>query len=132
MNVNELTSSLYGANMHSTRNIGATGYTHKLLNKEGKAEGVSESFSDILSSYALSDNPEDIEDVVNGIQNSIKSLDEEDNSDSEGVNKGNVMNILTDAHVAKEYLESQSGRNLIVSMAQNQIASIIAGNNNNE
>lgn len=128
MNITELTSSLYGTNV---RNINASGYASKVLNKTDKATNASDSFENILSSYALSGDADDLMDGINEVKQSLDSLDEE-NTDNDAVNKSNVMNILTDAHVAKEYLESKSGRNLIVSMVENQIASIIAGNDQNE
>lgn len=128
MNINELTSSLYGANV---RNINSNAYISKALGKSEHSEGTSEKFSDILSSFALSGDVDELTDSIKEIENGL----DDENADSSAINKSNVMNILTDAEIAKEYLESKSGRNLIVSMAQNTIASIIAGNNggdNNE
>lgn len=118
MNVNELTANLYGNYGTEIRNIKSSIYSKK--DAASEAGSVTESFSDILSSYALS---EDTDDLVDRIDELKSSLDEED---KDNVDKSDVMNILTDVELAKEYLESKTGRNLIISMVENDIASIIS------
>lgn len=122
MNINELSSSMYG---NSIRSIQASGYDQKLIKKTGEESEKTESFEDILSSYALSGDTDDLAESIKNLSEELKS------SESSSADKSDVMSIITDAHIAKEYLESKSGRNLIVSMAENSIASIVAGNDDN-
>lgn len=118
MNINELTSSIYGTNIG---NIQFTQNSKKITDKDSIP--VSDSFADILSSYASSGDIDanEISELVNELEGS--SLDIETDSN-------NITSILTDAHKAKEYLSSQTGRNLIISMVDNQIASIVSSNSN--
>lgn len=124
MNINELAINTYGSGASSIKSIQSTGYVKPLKSAENSTK--TENFSDILESYALSGDTDELIDSVKELQLEIEE------SRSDNVNKSDVMNILTDAHLAKEYMESTSGRNLIVSMIDNQIASIVSGNDKDD
>lgn len=122
MNINELTSNVYGTNI---RNIHNSNYAVRKNEQTGSAEST-QKFADILSDFALSGDTDDLADSIKEMQ---ESLGEEE---KDTVDKSNVMNILTDAEIAKEYLESKTGRNLIISMVENEIAGIISGSNTDD
>lgn len=61
---------------------------------------------------------EQLEDLAESLTSGVMDKEEE-NMD--------VMSILTDAEKAKEYLSSQSGRQVLARMAENQIAGIVTG-----
>lgn len=88
--------------------------------------GLSDSLDDALSvsnSLSSQDLSEDTLEQLEDLAQSLTS-DAMDNEDE----KLDVMSILTDAEKAKEYLSSQSGRQVLARMAENQIAGIITGN----
>ncbi len=106
MNINELTNSIYSSEAGSVSGI-------------KKAE-------DILKENVISESEkETVKDFAEILSSCIQNNNDDDNN-------SNVMNILLDAQTSKEYLESKSGRNLIISMAENSISSIITGNNDND
>lgn len=77
----------------------------------------------ISGKLSTSDLDDDMMEQLNNLSQSLSSLNNSDDNDP------NVMSILTDADKAKEYLSSQSGRQLILDMAKNEIAGIITGSN---
>ena len=83
-------------------------------------DSFTESLSDTLSAQNLNrDTLEQLQDLAKSLTSDAMESDEE---------TPDVMSILTDAEKAKEYLSSQSGRQVLARMAENQIAGIITGN----
>lgn len=117
MNINELTSSIYGTNIG---NVQMTQNTRKVTDKT--TSEVNDSFANILSSYAING-----ESDIDEIQELVEEITDVTNL-NEQADSNNLTDILTDAHKAQEYLNSKTGRNLLISMAENQIASIISNN----
>lgn len=122
MNVNELSSSLYG---YQIGNMSLNQNSNKIVHAEAVKTASGQSFSDILSEYAINGDSDSLD--VDTLKNELLESTEETNNSS---NTSDVMNILTDAEKAKEYLSSKSGMSLITSMIENNIASIISGNEN--
>ena len=122
MNVNELTSSIYGYQIgnHSINNN-----IKSLATKEETTTVDGQSFDDVLNAYALGEGDQD--DLINAVKDYADNTLKDDNSDKDKT--ADVMNILTDAELAKEYLSSKTGINVITSMIENEVASIISGNN---
>lgn len=120
MNVNELTSHIYGTTASNLTKANST----KIINNETASTTVNkETFAEILSSYSIEDT--DVNELATELADAVNNK----KTDSDNTNNHTVNDILLDVALAKEYLESQSGRQLIVSMAENSIANIISGNN---
>lgn len=122
MNVNELASSIHHT-PYSEISVSLSNAS-KLLNTENTASTATQKFSDIFSDI-LSGYKEDgdSDKLISAIENLTKSID---SLKATTHNDTDLMSILTDQEKAKEYLSSQSGRELIIEMAQNSIASIIS------
>ncbi len=116
MNVNELASSVYG-NYQTTLNK-----TSLLKLKQNAEEADTESFADVLTGLVTEKSADvaSISDSVKEIADGLLSLTEEDDDDST-----KVIDLLSDAKKAQEYLSSQSGKNLLFAMAEREISSIV-------
>lgn len=139
MNINELSAHVHNNQFSQSHNsnhvhnhfashehVSSLSHVKAQRNVENATTTTSEKFEDILSSFTMSDNTEELSSKISELQ---KSLDVKNSENTDSVDKSDVMNILNDATLAKEYLENKTGRNLIVSMAQNQIAGIVSGSN---
>ena len=122
MNVTELAASIYNTNVSGLSGINS----EKVLGTDNKKENTVKSFEQILSSVTKN---QDNEIPATDTEALEEMLDEIISDDDDKIIPNSTTEILTDAQLAKEYLESRSGRNLIVSMAENEIAGIISGNN---
>lgn len=129
MHVNELAGAIHHTHYpqhvvslpHMSRQITASA-------QETETDSKTREFSEILSGYISDTENEGNEELLTAIQDladSIESLKTKKYDEQET----NVMSILTDQERAKEYLSHQSGRDLIVKMAENSIAGIISGAN---
>lgn len=122
MNVNELASSIHHT-PYSEISVSLSN-ANKLLTTENTAsttaQKFSDIFSDILSGYTEDGDSDKLISAIENLTKSIDSLKATTQKDTD------LMSILTDQEKAKEYLSSQSGRELIIEMAQNSIASIIS------
>lgn len=129
MNVNELAGAIHHTHYpqhvvslpHMSRRITAS-------SQEAEAEPKTKEFSAILSDYISDAEHEDNEELLTAIKDladSIESLKTKNYDEKET----DIMSILTDQEKAREYLSHQSGRQLIIDMAENSIASIISGTN---
>ena len=129
MNINELAGTIHHTHYpqhvvslpHMSRQISAS-------QTETETDTKTREFSKILSDYISDTEQGDSEELLTAIQDladSIESLKTQRYDQQET----DVMSILTDQERAKEYLSHQSGRQLLVNMAENSIASIISGTN---
>lgn len=90
------------------------------LESSAMTDSLSEALSNTLSAQDLSrDTLEQLQDLAESLTSG--AMDRDDKAPD-------VMSILTDAEKAKEYLSSQSGRQVLARMAENQIAGIVTGN----
>lgn len=129
MNINELAGTIHHTHYpqhvvslpHMSRQIAAS-------RTETETDTKTREFSKILSDYISDTEQGDSEELLTAIQDladSIESLKTKQYDQQ----KTDVMSILTDQERAKEYLSHQSGRQLLVNMAENSIAGIISGTN---
>ena len=122
MNVNELVGSIHHT-PYSDISVSLAN-ANNILTTENTASTVtqkfSDIFSDILSGYAEDGDSDKLISAIQDLTKSIDSLKTTNEKDTD------IMSILTDQEKAREYLSSQAGRELIVEMAQNSIASIIS------
>lgn len=117
MNVNELASSVYG---NYQTNINKS----SLAKMQAAQSADTASFSDLLTSM-ITEGETDVDKIREEISSLSDSLlDKSTDTDSDSVK---VLDLLTDAEKAKEYLSSSSGRNLLLAMAQREISSIVTG-----
>ncbi len=129
MNVNELAGAIH--HTHYPQHVVSLPHMSRQITEaslEAEAEPKTREFSDILSDYISDAENEDNEELLAAIEDltdSIESL----KAKRYDAQETDVMSILTDREKAREYLSHQSGRQLIVNMAENSIASIISGTN---
>ena len=109
MNITELTNNVYRSDISSLKSI----------------ESISPQSIQSLDTDVII---ESFEDVLEEKLNSNSTNDNEKNTIAQ---TSDLNSILLDASSAKEYLESKTGRQLLVSMAENSIAQIITGADNN-
>lgn len=127
MNVNELAGAIHHTHYpqhavslpHMSRRISESSQTSETDTKTRE-------FSAILSDYIADTEDIDNKELLTAIQDLADSIDslKKDRYDRQ---ETDVMSILTDQEKAKEYLSHQSGRELIINMAENSIAGIISG-----
>lgn len=129
MNVNELAGTIH--HTHYPQHVVSLPHMSQRItasSQEAEAEPKTKEFSAILTDYISDAEHEDNEELLTAIKDladSIESLKTKKYDEKET----DVMSILTDQEKAREYLSHQSGRQLIIDMAENSIASIISGTN---
>ncbi len=129
MNVNELAGTIH--HTHYAKHAVSLPHTSRQITEstqETETNPKTKEFSDILSGYISDAANEDNKEILTAIKelaDSIESLKTKNYNQQET----DVMSILTDREKAREYLSHQSGRQLIIDMAENSIASIISGTN---
>ena len=127
MNVNELAGAIHHTHYpHHVVSLPHMSQRITASSQEAEAEPKTREFSAILTDYISDAEHEDNEELLTAIKDladSIESLKTKKYDEQET----DVMSILTDQEKAREYLSHQSGRQLIIDMAQNSIASIISG-----
>lgn len=127
MYVNELAGAVH--NTHYPQHVVSLPHMNRQITastQEAETDSKTRDFSDILSGYISDAADEDSEELLTAIKDladSIESLKTKRYDSQET----DVMSILTDQEKAREYLSHQSGRQLIVNMAENSIAGIISG-----
>lgn len=127
MNVNELAGAIH--HTHYPQHVVSLPHMSQRItasSQEAEAEPKTKEFSAILSDYISDAENEDNEELLTAIKDladSIESLKTKQYDQQET----DIMSILTDQEKAREYLSHQSGRQLIINMAENSIASIISG-----
>lgn len=129
MNVNELAGTIH--HTHYAKHAVSLPHTSRQITEATQEAGTNsktKEFSDILSGYISDAANEDNKEILTAIKDladSIESLKTKNYNQQET----DVMSILTDQEKAREYLSHQSGRELIIGMAENSIAGIISGSN---
>lgn len=129
MNVNELAGTIH--HTHYAKHAVSLPHTSRQITEstqKTETDSKATEFSDILSGYisdAANEDNKEILAAIKDLADSIESLKTKNYNQQET----DVMSILTDREKAKEYLSHQSGRELIIGMAENSIASIISGTN---
>lgn len=119
MNVSQLAGSVYSNAGLNVNDIISPKANSKGIDAATKSESSSE-FSKILSAAVTQDSSSVTADEL------LEAIDSTENN-SQIEQSADVMDILTDSERAKEYLSSQSGRQVIVEMAKNSIAGIVSG-----
>lgn len=129
MNVNELAGAIH--HTHYPQHVVSLQHTNRQITSSAQGtetDSKTREFSQILSDYISETEDNDNEELLTAIQDladSIESL----KAKKYDTQETDVMSILTDQEKAREYLSHQSGRELIVNMAENSIAGIISGTN---
>lgn len=129
MNVNELAGAIH--HTHYPQHVVSLPHmSRQVLTASQKTEtdAKTREFSAILSDYISDTEDIDNKELLTAIQDladSIESL----KAEKYDAQETDVMSILTDQEKAREYLSHQSGRELILHMAENSIAGIISGTN---
>lgn len=129
MNVNELAGTIHQT--HYPQHVVSLPHMSQKItasSQEAEAEPKTREFSAILSDYIADVENEDNEELLTAIKDLADSIESLKTKKYDG-QETDVMSILTDQEKAREYLSHQSGRELIVGMAENSIASIISGTN---
>ncbi len=119
MNVSQLAGSVYSNAGLNVNDIIFPKANSKGIDAATESESSSE-FSKILSAAVTQDSSSVTADEL------LEAIDSTENN-SQIEQSADVMDILTDSERAKEYLSSQSGRQVIVEMAKNSIAGIVSG-----
>ncbi|HOO79833.1 MAG TPA: hypothetical protein PLZ77_01720 [Lachnospiraceae bacterium] len=119
MNVSQLAGSVYSNAGLNVNDIISPKANSKGIDAATESESSSE-FSKILSAAVTQDSSSVTADEL------LEAIDSTENN-SQIEQSADVMDILTDSERAKEYLSSQSGRQVIVEMAKNSIAGIVSG-----
>lgn len=129
MNVNELAGAIHHTH-YPQHAVSLPHMSRQVLtsSQETETDAKTREFSAILSDYISDTEDIDNKELLTAIQDladSIESL----KAKKYDTQETDVMSILTDQEKAREYLSHQSGRELILNMAENSIASIISGTN---